>query len=285
MTRFIQPNSQRTEDLLTPVSMSIWGRYIEQVLEGYKTVTVAGRETISNVLTTSGEIAGRDGEFVLGSHLPARVITVTYKMRAYSDEDFQFKFRVLRNFLTREKDVQFKFADDPNIVYYGQLADMEEVKPDSNEVFGTFTMYCQDPYKYSDPETELIGTNTLQAPKNPAGDRIREPYKYRLYLTIPAGTSKITVKVTTPTDISAAYGAQIDRQMVFNNAGQIGTDLSIDVNANTPFMSSGKNVIETWDFIASDFKGFTVRPYDVITVSTVPAGTVEIKMIYRERWR
>ena len=69
-------------------AMQINGVYIENEIEGYRTLYVKGRESLSPEFETV-EINTKDGSMRKSRKYPARIITVGYQLRADSAEAFR----------------------------------------------------------------------------------------------------------------------------------------------------------------------------------------------------
>lgn len=184
MGEFVQPTEPRSAQSkqLPSTAMNFGGEFLENIIPGYTTITVSGRETISNNIHTIGSGDVMNGAVVSHKTLPPREIHVQYLMRADNNEDLQEKFRVLMHTLNSNPgvyrggdygaieyyeghdhhytideliagsdpdDIIVYFNDDPDILYKGQVSDVSDIPPTSNTVMGEFTLYCQDPIKYS----------------------------------------------------------------------------------------------------------------------------------------
>lgn len=157
MYQFTQPNEQPTARDLPSVAMSYKGDYLEDLVPGYRTLTVSGRETIGYNAISAGNSTESNGVFLAGKSLPERILTITYKIDADNGQQFQEQFRMLIAFLRTDDDVKIVFRDDPDVYYMGQLMGMSEVNAFSNSVTGTFNIYCQDPMVYANEISVLSG--------------------------------------------------------------------------------------------------------------------------------
>ena len=78
---FIQPTGWATNlNELPSVAMEFNGTIIENEIEGYRTLKVSGRETISNELVVESV---HEGGITLDSHLPSRHQVVLRRFRQY----------------------------------------------------------------------------------------------------------------------------------------------------------------------------------------------------------
>src|SRR5699024_3927604 len=137
---FIQPTGWTSyTNELPSVAMELNGTIIENAIEGYRTLKVSGRETISNELVVESV---HEGGITLDSHLPSRSIQITYEMKAETNELFQEQYKALRKLLTTDEEVPIKFADEPYTVYFGRLNALEVPADDRNNVVSTFIIHC-----------------------------------------------------------------------------------------------------------------------------------------------
>lgn len=261
MYEFTDTNAVPTQTL--GLAMSFGGSYIENEIPGYKTLNIGGRELLSNELeTATGK--GKDGTTVTGQTLPARVLTVQYLLEAKTPEECRYNFEKLNYVLRKfgKMDVAIQFTDEPGRTYYGRYQSATDVPYDRNTVTGSFTIYCQDPYKYGD-SFEATGTSIT------IGNHT--PYEVRPSLitaTLGANASKITIdNVTT------------GRHIILNGAYTAGQVLILDIEKRTVTLN-GQNIKNNLDFVESDFFGFVLSPNDVITIS--PVSTMAIAV--RGRW-
>ena len=133
-------------------ALQINGEYIENMIDGYRTLTVSGREAMTQEIETYG-IGVRDGEKFKSRRYPARTITVTYRMMADSAEDFREKYNLLGSILNVQE-AELIFADEPDKYFTGTPTEIGEVEPGRNAVTGEIQFYCADPFKYSVIEYE-----------------------------------------------------------------------------------------------------------------------------------
>lgn len=132
-------------------AVSINGTFIENVIEGYTTVSTTGRELIKKEVS-SEVIGSSDGAFFDYSRIPDRIITVRYKLEAETSQEFREKFIELNRILHVDQ-AQLIFNDETDKYFTGTLQDVEEVPEGLNSVSGSFSFYCADPYKYAVDET------------------------------------------------------------------------------------------------------------------------------------
>ena len=130
------------------------GRYLENLIEGYRTLYVSGRELLAPELNTL-ELAKRHGSIYRNRRYPERVITVGFQLIAPSNEEFRERFNILNGILYAEE-AQLVFADEPDKCFFGTLSDIDSPEPGKNAVTGEISFTCTDPFKYSVEELEAV---------------------------------------------------------------------------------------------------------------------------------
>ena len=130
------------------------GEYIENLITGYRTLTVEGREALSPEISAF-DTGIRDGSTMQGKRYPARTIRITYQLIAASAEEFREAYNKLASILN-VTDAQLIFNDEQDKFYTGTPSYIGEVEPGKNAVVGEFKILCLDPFKYSVTEYEVV---------------------------------------------------------------------------------------------------------------------------------
>ncbi len=156
MYNFVDTIEASEGTLLPSEALSIDGEYIENLIEGYRTLNVSGREALSPELSYY-ETGSRDGSILQGKRFPARIITVKYQLIAKTNEAFREAFNQLNSILNVEN-AELIFNDEQDKYFIGTPETISEVEPGLNSVIGEFTIFCADPFKYSVAEYEAIPT-------------------------------------------------------------------------------------------------------------------------------
>ena len=143
--------SQGSADLPSE-ALKLNGEYIENQIEGYRTLYVAGREILSQELTTY-ETGVRDGSNLSYRRYPSRTITVGYQLIAEDNDAFREAYNKL-NALLDVEDAEMIFADEPDKFFRGTPSGAGDVDPGRNAVKGEIEFTCTDPFKYSVQEYE-----------------------------------------------------------------------------------------------------------------------------------
>lgn len=152
MYNFIDVNEASEAVQLPSEALKLNGEYIENLIDGYRTLHVEGREAFSPEIEVY-ETGIKDGARKLYKRFPTRLITVTYQLIAESNEAFRQAYNALGGILNTE-DAQMIFADEPDKFFIGTPSLIGEVEPGKNAVVGTIEFLCTDPFKYSVVEYE-----------------------------------------------------------------------------------------------------------------------------------
>jgi len=160
MYKFIDVN-EASENTLPSEALCINGSYIENMIEGYRTLSVAGREALSPELShyTTGV---RDGSMLKNKRYPARTITVRYQLLADSTEAFRAAYNKLGQILNVEE-AELIFNDEKDKFFIGTPSSISRVDPGTNYVVGEFDLFCADPFKYSVEEYEVEAENVEES--------------------------------------------------------------------------------------------------------------------------
>lgn len=152
MYTFIDVTEVSEGAALPSEALSINGEYIENQIEGYRTLYVSGREALSSELTTF-ETGVRDGSVIQYKRYPARTIVVGYQLIAESAESFRTAYNALASILNVQ-DAELIFNDETDKFFKGTPSSFREVEAGKNAVVGEFEIFCADPFKYSVIEYE-----------------------------------------------------------------------------------------------------------------------------------
>lgn len=151
MYNFVDINGV-SESVLPSEALCLNGEYLENIVPGYRTLNVAGREALSKEVETF-ETGIRDGAFLKNRRYPSRTIIVKYQIIAETPEEFREAF----NQLAKALDVQnaeMIFNDEPDKFFRGTPVSVGDVDPGRNAVTGEIEFLCVDPFKYSCVEYE-----------------------------------------------------------------------------------------------------------------------------------
>lgn len=161
MYEFVDVSGSSSVKNMPSEALKLNGEYIENLISGYRTLHVKGRELLSCEIDDY-QIGNTDGSQYRGKRYPARVITVTYQLIAESDTAFREAFNKLNSLLDAEE-ATLVFYDEPDKYFIGTKASNSEITPGRNSIVGEIEFYCSDPFKHS------VAEKTFQASKNDNG--------------------------------------------------------------------------------------------------------------------
>lgn len=158
MYEFLDTNQHAVAPVLPAEAVSIDGTYLENIIDGYRTLYVKGRESLGIDLDTF-TVGTANGETVKGSKYPARVLTVGFQLLCDNDEDFRLRFNQLNNILSIGE-ADFIFNDEKDKFFTGYPVMDAEVEAGRNNVTGEWKIYCAYPFKRSVEPITLSSTDT-----------------------------------------------------------------------------------------------------------------------------
>jgi predicted phage tail component-like protein len=254
---FIQPTESAYDlDSLPSESLIINGTPMEELVPGFRTLSVGGRELRGRNINAINR-QGNDGAIFLDSKLEPRVLPVRYKLTAQDNAEFRYLFNKMNALLQREQ-LSIRVLDEPEYSYTGTLESVSDVPQGRNIVVSDLTLFCADPYKYKDAVT-VNGTNTVDI----LMDTFYDTYPQEITITPTNSTSTLTIRNGNK-EIKLVDGSFVGGQPVVI---RFGDDITV-TNQNGSMT----------DKIAlhSDLENFTLNKGD--TVQFVEGGQISIKV-------
>ncbi|MEL4190021.1 distal tail protein Dit [Lacticaseibacillus paracasei] len=128
-------------------AMLIDGHYIEDLIPGYSTLQVSGRELLSQSIEKQ-TIGKSDGEFIQYARNPSREIVVGYRLAAADNLSFRQAFYKLNSILHGDSH-QVSFNDDPSKYWIATFSDIDDVPKGRNAITSSFTLFVPDGIAHS----------------------------------------------------------------------------------------------------------------------------------------
>lgn len=153
MYEFIDVTEQQPAGTLPAEALSLNGEYIENLIPGYQTLHVSGRESYVQE-NNDIEVGMHHGTFLSGRHYPAREITVTFQLLCSSNAAFRQAFNKLNQILDVEN-AKLIFNDEQDKFFIGTPSSVGDIDTGRNSVTGEIVFTCHDPFKYSVEEHEI----------------------------------------------------------------------------------------------------------------------------------
>ena len=147
MYEFIDTNGHESTVSLPTEAVSLNGTYLENIIEGYRTLYVSGRESLATELNTFS-VGVADGENFKGRRYPSRVLTIGFQLLCPDEAEFRLRFNQLNNILSIEE-ADFIFNDESDKFFTGYPVMDAEIEPGLNNVTGEWHIYCLYPFKRS----------------------------------------------------------------------------------------------------------------------------------------
>lgn len=238
---------------------------LDDEIEGFQTLTVAGREIISDRLTTVDNIPGRDGSLVMNTTTEPRLLTVKYRLQAKDSEDLLARFKQLGQILRMNKGEanEIYFSDSPESLFYGYFQEASEINPATNDVVGELVFFCADPYIYS-LTRKISGKDLIIG----------------YFCKDPINPDEIAINVTVNTAAIQVRNMTTGRMITLKGSYSIGDKIVIRIrDEKDKITKNGTNIMNNL-ILESDFIDFTVKPKDRVYCAN---GTMEIKI--RDRWK
>lgn len=138
-------------------AMNFDGVFLENVVKGYKTLSVSGRETLSRNLETV-KVGRADGETFKSSSLDAREIEVKFVVYAGTPEDLQVQMTKVKASLYK-KQSQIYFNDDKTRYITGIVSEVKTSSEGTVIGTGSIIIYSTDPNWYTFLETKVSTTS------------------------------------------------------------------------------------------------------------------------------
>lgn len=132
-------------------NMSINGTPINEIVDGYRQLSVSGRGLIGqDVKTTS--IDGRRGVWVESISEPEKVLEIKYQLEAKTSEELRKKFDRLNLFLrttNASKMLEVTFKDEPEYTYFAVFSGADSFEENKNSIVSRFSLLVPDGFKKS----------------------------------------------------------------------------------------------------------------------------------------
>lgn len=249
MTDFIQPigDALASEPNISAEAIYINGECLETTVDGFRTLSVTGREFIPRQ-SLDAVISGADGRRYVTSQLGPRPLTVRYQLTATSDADFRAKYNLLNSVLQKGM-MQVSFADELAYHFNAVFAQAGDVPHGRNIVQSEFHLYCPDPYKYK-PLEVLTGTSIEVGAAY---------FPYRI--------DKIEVTFTAESTGFTIQNISTGRALIFTGEFAIDDVLTITPEENVGVKLNGANAMGRLDFASTDWRKFVVNGGDTLTAA------------------
>ena len=237
---------------LTSCAVCINGQYIEDLVEGYSTLRVSGRDALTKI--HKYDEYRTDGAIFDYGKFPVRDIVVKYVIEANSPEALREKNNQLVNLLNQD-DADVQFNDEFDKFFIGSISVNEPSTSFPLFIEGSYTIRCFNPFKYSTAvKTALPNYNG-----NTASFVINYQGSYPARPVLQAEFAGALSGGTASEDGDCGYIAFMDED---KNIIQLGNPEAIDLDASS---KADTLVNHTFEASASPFTGSGVAVNQSIT--------------------
>ena len=236
-------------------NMSINGTPVNEIVDGYRQLSVSGRGLIGQEVKTTS-IAGRRGVWIEEISEPSRVLEIKYQLEAKTSEELRDKFDKLNLFLRTTNSsnlLEVTFKDEPSFTYYAIFSGADNFEENSKSIVSRFSLLVPDGFKKSRSKSstgivELTGA----------------------FEVVPEKIVVTTTKTTNAVRITNG------RQTIsFTGAYDANQDITILFETNeVKALYKNRSILSELDLF-SDLENFKVRNRD--TISATNATVKEVK--------
>lgn len=225
------------EKQLPKEAMNFNGFFLENRIDGYRTISVGGRELFANEATIDN-VGTRNGGKYRRSRLPIRTIEVTYYLECETAEKFRESFNKM-NQLLASHEVQIWFNDEPDKYYVATRSEVESVPQGLNNVVSSFSLVCADPYKYARTEKVVdLNSQAFKVLSNPYEDTFSGVTQYCFNLaSLPLNIAKDS-GFQTSEGIVAWGETRAARFILQDNSLKVGTRYVVEFDMSFPTQAS-----------------------------------------------
>ena len=239
-------------------NMSINGTPLNQLVEGYRHLTVTGRGLLGQTIKKSS-VPVRRGVWVEDVSDDERQLEIKYKLEADTSSKMRDKFAKLNKILRTQASsgfLEITFKDEPEYVYYGYFSGADDIEEKSLSIISKFTLLVPDGYKKKQAQNST-GPIALSDALEVLPESI---------MVTPTGTVN-QVQIINGTKVlsfSGSYAAGKDLVVTFGNE---------EVTA----VYNGRNILSELEKF-SPLEQFTVKNGDTITAK----NAVVKKVVWRD---
>lgn len=160
MYEFTDTAENKENNPLGTESFKLNGIYLENVVPGYRTLYVCGRE-LAECEVDDYQIGKRNGTKYRSKRYSPRTITIGYQILSKSALAFREAYNKLNQLLDAEQ-AKLIFDDEPDKYFIATKTGNTQVEPGLNCVIGEIEFYCTDPFKYSVAEKVFTASQNPQ---------------------------------------------------------------------------------------------------------------------------
>lgn len=249
--------------LIKPNGQSI---ALEDKITGYETLNVTGRELLGYTMQTK-TVSGMNGAYATSANYPTRQITVTYHLKADSNEDFRRAYEQLNYYLS-QKPLRFYFWDDDKYEFSGYLTSAATPTAGQNDVISNFVITCPSPFKQLRRATHYEGNGKLA---------INEPALYPtrpdlITFRLNQNASHVNIKITGNQDYTISLTSSFKAGDTYKILPDDGGYFKVGIN------DDHRNYADMLD-LTSDAENVTLEQGSVVSIDQPGMITVDMRRV------
>lgn len=208
-------------------AMLIDGKYIEDLIPGYSTLQVSGRELLSQSIEKQ-TIGKSDGEFIQYVRNPSREIVVGYRLAAADNISFRQAFYKLNSILHGDSH-QVSFNDDLSKYWIATFSDIDDVPKGRNAITSSFTLFVPDGVAHA------VATKTFD--NMPYKDVPVNLLTGTSYMATAESVPKGAFKASNAKTVSVSSGETYTYSIEIPSNNTVDLEASINLNSKGVFVS------------------------------------------------
>lgn len=189
-------------------AVSVNGNWLEDLVHGYRTHSVTGRNT-SSMEITEVTVGNSNGSRYRRKRDESKDITVSFGITGEDEQSIHKLSEMLQKTLNTAES-KFIFYDEQDVYWIGTVNSFSEdwvnaSGSDAKAMTGEFVIHCSDPYRYATVETTVttngrLGTNAVQLTNN---GTVAVPLKIESYMW--SGTQLLAYSLDKDNNNSLTY--------------------------------------------------------------------------------
>lgn len=140
------------------IKTKINGSYLEDIVSGFKTLYVRGREPLDLELLNIS-LPTRDGDIFRSRRVNARELEIVFSLEAATPAAYTAAYNTLKAELYKIKNAQLIFDDEPSCYFIGTFDNLDIEYTAGQPAQGTIVISCADPFKYTTYESVSTASN------------------------------------------------------------------------------------------------------------------------------
>lgn len=161
--RDLNPATDSSDNPYPAEALNINGEYLEDLVQGYRTLQVTGREILNQDVSLV-PVGRANGQRLRYTRYDSRTITVKYQLSADTPKAFRDAFYTLSAKLRVQETARLIFNDDPSVYWNGVFQEAEIPDGGRLSVVSSFDFIVPDGLAHATTPTVVSGLSPLKLP-------------------------------------------------------------------------------------------------------------------------